>query len=104
MNIKIRLRDKKTKQDKTYICDFVSLETYEQALKVKDLIREMVENNHTSITENLLEEGIKLLIKVYDNQFTFQDAVEGLNPFSAFGIFLEHSQICLGELEKQSLS
>lgn len=102
LNIKLQLRDKQTKKTKAYVCDFVSLETYEQALKAKELGKQAVANWEQPGME-FLEEGIKLLVKLYEEQFTFQQCVEGMSPDKAFEIILEHINICLGELKEQSL-
>ena len=100
METKIKLRQSNG-SEKTYICEFLSLVTFEQALEVKKLFKESLEGDGT-FTQEALDKGIKLLLEIYKGQFTYDEVVNGLSPSKAFYIFLEHAQMCLGELTVQS--
>lgn len=98
--IKLKLRDENGKE-KIYICDFISLATYEQALEVKHMFKSAIDDGG-EFDQNAIDKGIKLLLNIYKGQFTYDDVVNGLKPSKAFYIFLEHAQLCLGELTVQS--
>lgn len=90
--LKIEIYDVEKKKKIEYSQEVISLKDYKSALKLEKIL-----NSKAVDEDEMLDEFIQFIVGVYKDQFSYQQAVDGIDPRDITNIINTHIIRCLGK-------